>query len=90
MLFQFDMTFTLESYGNDFEIWRFYKGESRGRSMFVLLILLPEGSHNMHRTHRLRWDLKMKDVTFLEAGNELVCHMVINSLSAAVLYTEPR
>lgn len=27
------MTFTLESYRSDFEIWRFYKGSSGDRSM---------------------------------------------------------
>lgn len=63
-----------------------------GEGECVLLILFPGGSHNIHRTHRLRWDLKVKDFTFLEAGSELVCvcHMVINSLSDSVLYTEPR
>ena len=32
-LFQFYVTFTLESYRNDFEIWRFCKGRSGDRNM---------------------------------------------------------
>lgn len=32
-LFQRYVTFTLESYRKDFEMWRFYKGRSKDRSM---------------------------------------------------------
>ena len=46
-----------------------------GRSICVLLILLPGGSHDIHRTHRLRWDLQGKDFTFLEAGDECYTHV---------------
>lgn len=62
-----------------------------GKGGCVLLILLPGDSHDIHRTHRLRWDLKVKDFIFLEAGNELVylCLTVMKSLSASILYTEP-
>lgn len=67
------------------------KGVEVGKGISVLLILLPGGSHDIHRTHRLRWDVKVKDFTFLETGNELayMCHMVINSLLAAIPHTEP-
>lgn len=71
-LFQFDVTFILENYRNDFGIWRFYR-VGVGKGVCVLLILLPGGSYDIHRTHRLRWDLKVKDFTFLEAGNENTC-----------------
>lgn len=47
-----------------------------GEGECVLLIVLPGGSHNIHRAHRLRWDLKLKGFTFLEAGRGLVCMCV--------------
>ena len=86
-LFQFYVTFTLESYRNDFEIWRFYKGRSGDWSMCFVDFCYQE--FPMIAIYRLRWDLKVKEFLFLEAGNEYTCHTVINSLSAAILYTEP-
>lgn len=70
--FQFDVVFTLESqemilkFGDSKRVWM-------GKGVCVLLILLPGGSHTIHGTHRLRQNWKVKDFTFLEAGNQYMC-----------------
>lgn len=48
------------------------QGRGGERSM-CFVDFVPGGSYDIHRTHRLRWDLKVKDFTFLEAGNEYTC-----------------